>query len=130
MGKKIDGIKKAFSPLIADHKYINDYLEVPAGTTGGFIQHVTALVNGKAWITAEFIAHVEPESVGYTPSDSIAIDGYNEMNLTIEPGCQPQLGTAGMIANAIPRVIQAKPGFITVADLAIPHARETHGGFD
>ena len=79
---------------------------------------------------AEFIAHVDPNSVGYQPSDSIIIDGYNPLNLTIEPGCQPQLGTAGMIANTIPRVIQANPGFITVADLAIPYARETNGSFD
>ena len=130
MGKTIDGIDKAFTPLIADREYSNDNLEIDAGTTGGFIQNVTALVNEKPWMMAEFIAHVDPNSVGYQPSDSIIIDGYNPLNLTIEPGCQPQLGTAGMIANTIPRVIQAKPGFITVADLAIPYARETNGSFD
>src|SRR5258708_23033291 len=78
---------------------------------------------------ADFMTPAEPESVGFVTEDSISIDGYNSLNLRLTPGCQPQLGTAGMIANSIPRVIEAPPGFITVADLAIPFARETHGTF-
>jgi hypothetical protein len=102
---------------------------VEVGKTAGFIQRYAAIVDGKPWMEAEFIAHVEPQSVGHLPEDSISIEGYNAVNLKLTPGCQPQLGTAGFIANAIPRVIAAPPGFITVADLALPFARKTVGTF-
>lgn len=129
LGRIVDHVDKSFEPLVADRKYVNEHLEVQPGTTGGFIQYYDAIVDGNPWMTAEFVAHVDPGSVGYTPADTIFINGFNGINLTIEPGCQPQLGTAGMIANSITRVIEAQPGFISVADLAIPHARETHGAF-
>ena len=32
-----------------------------------------------------------------------------------------------MIANCIPRVVEARPGFLTVADLQLPYARPTDG---
>mgnify|MGYP000515259928 CR=1 FL=1 len=48
---------------------------------------------------------------------AISIEGYNPIHLAIDPGCNPQLGTVGM-ANCIPRAVEAKPGFMTVADLA------------
>ena len=129
LGRNIERIEKSIEPLLADRPYSNKYLTVEPGMTGGFIQRTAAIVDGEPWMRAEFIAHVEPESVGLMTEDSISIEGYNSLNLKLTPGCQPQLGTAGIIANAIPRLIEAPPGFITVADLAIPFARETHGTF-
>lgn len=117
LGRTIERLEKSFQPLLT------------GGTTGGFIQHIAAIVDGKAWMSAEFHAHVAPESVGYVAEDSISIEGYNALNLKLTPGCQPQLGTAAMIANTIPRVMEAAPGFLTVADLAIPFARRTVGSF-
>ena len=85
-------------------------------------------MNEVSWFEAEFIAHVHLPAVEMNAQDSISIEGYNPIHLTIDPGCNPQLGTVGMLANCIPRVVEAKPGFITVADLAIPFARETLPG--
>ena len=129
LNRRIERIEKSFEPLIAERPYANERLPVAPGTTGGFIQRSAAIVDGAPWMSAEFIAHVEPESVGHPTADSFSIEGYNPLNLTISPGCQPQLGTAAMIANCIPRVVAAPAGFITVADLALPHARETRGRF-
>ncbi len=126
-GRSLERIDKSFEPLIAAHPFENQHLKVEAGQTGGFVQHVSGISGGQAWITAEFIAHVDPPAEGLAPQDSISLEGYNSVNLTLDPGCDPQLGTAGMLASCIPRVVEAKPGFITVADLAIPYARATHG---
>ena len=125
LGRSLERIDKSFEPLIAAHSLGNERLRVEAGTTGGFVQRVSGFGAGHPWIEAEFIAHVDPPGVGLASRDSISIEGHNPINLSIDPGCNPQLGTAGMLANCIPRVIQAKPGFITVADLAVPHARPT-----
>jgi 4-hydroxy-tetrahydrodipicolinate reductase len=129
MGRNIEWLDKALEPLIADRTYVNQALEVAPGTTGGFIQRYAAIASGTRWMSAEFIAHVDPQSAGYRAADSITIDGYNGIKLTIDPGCQPQLGTAGFLANAMPRVLEAPAGFLTVADLRLPHARQTHGVF-
>ncbi|MDA1128936.1 MAG: NADP-binding protein [Chloroflexi bacterium] len=123
LGRTLERIEKTFEPLIAERAYINQHIGVEAGQTGGFIQRSTGLVNGQPWISAEFVAHVDPPAVGFTPADAISIEGYNPLDMTIRPGCNPQLGTAAMVANCIPRVIEARPGLLTVADLALPHAR-------
>ena len=125
LGRTLERIEKTFEPLIALHDYVNQHIWVETGQTGGFIQRSTGLVNGQPWISAEFVAHVDPPTVGFTPADSISIEGYNPLNLTIKPGCNPQLGSAAIVANSIPRVIEARPGLLTVADLALPHARFT-----
>ena len=129
LGQIVERFEKSFEPLLAEQRFVKEHIVVEPGTTGGFIQRCAAIVDGKPWMQAEFIAHVKPQSAGYLAEDSISIEGHNSLNLKLSPGCQPQLGTAGMIANTIPRVIEAPPGFITVADLAIPFARKTAGSF-
>ena len=78
---------------------------------------MVGFVDEVSWFEAEFIAHVHLPAVEMNAQDSISIEGYNPIHLTIDPGCNPQLGTVGM-ANCIPRAVEAKPGFTTVADLA------------
>lgn len=129
LGVRIDRIESGFEPLVADRPYDGEHLRVEPGTTAGFVQRYRAICGGRPWMAAEFIAHVDPPAAGHEPSDSIRIDGYNAVNLAINPGCQPQLGTAAMIANVMPRLVEARPGYLTVADLALPHARPTAGSF-
>ena len=129
MGVRIDRIESGFEPLVADRPFDCEHLRVEPGTTAGFVQRYRAICGGRPWMSAEFIAHVDPPAAGHEPSDSIRIDGYNAFNLAINPGCQPQLGTAAMIANVMPRLAEARPGYLTVADLALPHARPTAGSF-
>ncbi len=129
LGRKLERIDKEFHPLIAEAAYLNEPLAVQVGETAGFIQRTTAIVDGAPWITAEFIAHVDPGTIGLAAEDSVSIEGYNSINLVISPGCQPQRGAAAMLANCIPRLIEARPGFLTIADLAPPHARLTSGHF-
>ena len=129
LGVHIDRIESGFEPLVADRPHDGEHLRVEPGTTAGFVQRYRAICDGRAWMAAEFIAHVDPPAAGHEPSDAIRIDGYNALNLAINPGCQPQLGTAAMIANVMPRLVEARPGYLTVADLALPHARPTAGSF-
>ena len=125
LGRSLDCIHKSFEPLIAEQPCGSGRHRVDAGQTGGFVQRVSGTSGGHDWIAAEFIAHVDPPGAGLASQDTISLEGHNSVNLTIDPGCNPQLGTAGLLANCIPRVVEAEPGFLTVADLAIPHARPT-----
>jgi 4-hydroxy-tetrahydrodipicolinate reductase len=125
LGRALDRIDKSLEPLLAEQVTVNEHVKVEIGQTAGFVQRSSGLVDGKPWISAEFIAHIAPTAVNLAPEDAISIEGYNSLNLTISPGCNPQRGSAAMIANCIPRVVEARPGFLTVADLAIPFARFT-----
>jgi 2,4-diaminopentanoate dehydrogenase len=129
LGRTLERVDKEFEPLIAESAYVNERLAVHAGETAGFIQRTRAVVDGASWTAAEFIAHVDPASVGLAAEDSMLVNGYNPIHLVISPGCQPQRGAAAMVANCIPRLVEARAGFLTVADLALPHARSTQGAF-
>ena len=129
LGRTLSHIDKSFEPLLAAQEHTNDHMRVSAGQTAGFIQRVSGHADDTVWLEAEFIAHIAPESAGLIAEDRILVDGYNSVGLVISPGCNPQRGSAAMIANCIPRVVEARPGFITVADLALPHAHMTAAGF-
>ncbi len=125
LGRSLERITESFESMVAEDGSVNEHLKVEPGKTGGLVQRVTGFVAGDPWIAAEFTAY--GGQAGYTAEDSISIEGLNSINLVINPGCQPQLGTAAMIANCIPRVVEARPGFLTVADLQLPYARPTDG---
>ena len=114
---------------MAESAYANEHLTVERGQTAGFIQRVDGIVEERSWIAAEFIAHVAPDQVGFAAQDTLAFEGYNALNLMISPGCNPQRGSVAMLANCLPRLVEARPGFLTVADLRLPHARHTIGDF-
>lgn len=126
LGRPLDRVEETFEPVISEHDFDTTSLSVKAGETAGFIQRTVGYIGNEAWIEAEFIPQVggavERE---FAVEDSISISGLNPVSISIKPACHPQLGTAAMICNCLPRVIEARAGFITVADLAIPYARPT-----
>jgi 2,4-diaminopentanoate dehydrogenase len=87
------------------------------GRTGGFEQHYTGIVGGRPWFRALFTGHVDLASIGQTPRDELWIDGSVPLHYLIEPGLNPQTGSAAMIANSLRRVVEAPPGWLTVGDL-------------
>ena len=117
LGRTLDDYRKSFEPVIAERPFSNDFLAVQPGQTVAFIQRDEGIIDGEPWIDSEFVAFIDPSAGDFVAQDSISIQGYNPLNLTIRPGCQPQLGSAAMVANSIPKVIAAEPGFRTVADL-------------
>jgi 4-hydroxy-tetrahydrodipicolinate reductase len=54
--------------------------------------------------------------------DAITIDGVPNIKQRIQPCVHGDAGTIAMIVNAIPRVIKAPAGLVTMKDLPIPSA--------
>ena len=121
LGHQIEKITKRFTPLLAEHDYTVDHAEIRKGFTAGFRQYATALVEGKPWFDAEFLGHIDPESIGATLEDEIDIQGYAPVHVSLTPGLRAQPGVAALIANSLRRVVEGPPGLVTVADL--PPAR-------
>lgn len=122
-------IRKDFEPLVVDRPFRSENVVVEPGRTGGWVQRAEALVDGRPWFTAEFVGHVDPQSVGYELEDRITISGIPDLHVRVAPGFDPQFTSAGIIANSIRRLIAAPPGLLTVADLppAVPPPTKLSG---
>lgn len=114
--------RKHFEPLVLDQTFRSDNVVVEPGRTGGWVQKAEGIVDGRPWFTAEFIGHVDPQSVGYELEDRISIRGTPDLHVRVAPGFDPQFTSAGIIANSLRRLMAAPPGLLTVADLppAVP----------
>ena len=120
LGLTIENITEQIDPIITDSAVtLASGQVIDAGRSVGVRQTYRAVVDGNVWFTAVFDGHVQPSLLGWTPSDTIVIrrDGVVERTVVIEPGLPSQSGSQSMIANSVDRVIEAAPGWLTVADL-------------
>lgn len=92
--------------------------------TVGVKQHYTAIAGGEPWFQAHFLGHVALAEAGLTARDSLEIMSTGTpLRCVIEPGIGSQSGSQSIIANSIDRVVAARPGWLTVADLEPAHPR-------
>jgi 4-hydroxy-tetrahydrodipicolinate reductase len=117
LGVKIEKIEKGLDPFIADKPCRMDHLTVESGQTVGFLQKATGYVDGRPWYVADFIGHADPVSAGFELRDSIDIEGYAPIHLSVSPGFNPHLTSAAILANSLRRIKEAQPGLMTVAHL-------------
>ena len=74
-------------------------------------------MKGKELIRLEFRAYLgAPE-----PYDAVYITGTPNMEVVVQGGIQGDIATAATVVNAMPRVIEASPGLLTMKDLPPVH---------
>jgi len=117
MGWRMDSYRETIEPIIAEKEVSSDYLKVKPGQATGVEQIAVAEMDGKEIIRMEFRAYLgAPESY-----DTVTITGAPNMEVTVKGGIQGDIATAAMVINAIPRVINAPSGLITMKDLPPVH---------
>lgn len=105
-------------PVIAKKPVRSEAIEVKAGYAAGLRQVARGYKKGKEVITLEFQAYIGAEE----EYDSISIEGVPNVNQKITPCVHGDIGTVAMVVNAIPKVINASPGLVTMKDLPVPSA--------
>ena len=105
-------------PVIAKKQVKSDAVVVKTGHVAGLRQVAQGYRNGQAVITLDFQAYIGAEE----EYDSIRIDGVPTINQKITPCVHGDVGTVAMVVNAIPRVVNAAPGLVTMKDLPVPSA--------
>ena len=122
LGVEIERIDAEMEPLFAERELAAKSMTVAAGQTAGFRQRYLAFAGGVPWFEALFTGHVAPAEIGLEPRDAIHVRGPAELHFFVQPGLNPQTGTAAVLANSIRRVVDARPGWVTVGELppAIP----------
>lgn len=129
MGLKIESIKKELLPLIAEKEIdLPDRFVVARGESAGVNQTYTAFVEGRPWFTSHFYGHVDLPGIGKSAMDEIelSLDGEIFQTIQLKPGINSQIGSQNMVANSIERIINARSGWVTVAQMEPAYPESTN----
>lgn len=105
-------------PVVAKKSAQSKDITVKAGNAAGLRQRAKGIMNGKEVIILDFQAYIGAEE----EFDSVEIRGVPNVKQRIEPCVHGDIGTIAMVVNAIPKVINAQAGLLTMKDLPVPSA--------
>lgn len=105
-------------PVVAKKPVESKDIKVSAGHVAGLKQRAKGVIAGREMIVLDFEAYIGAEK----EYDAIAITGVPNIYQKIQPCVHGDIGTVAMVVNAIPKVIKAPAGLITMKDLPVPSA--------
>ncbi|MEB3825681.1 MAG: dihydrodipicolinate reductase, partial [Desulfurococcales archaeon] len=110
-GLDVDRVEEGQEPVVADRRIESNGVIVEEGKVAGVKGY------GKGYVEDEEVIHIEMRA-------GIGFEEYEEVKLVGEPevtwrstGTHGDLGTAAVIVNMAPRVLDYQPGLVTMADL-------------
>lgn len=106
--------EEKIEPIVADREITTQYLRVAPGEVAGV--HQTIDGKGRIDVSLELRMYVGAEAVA---ADRVIIHGVPDVEMEIKGGVHGDRATAAMVVNAIPRVVQARPGVLTMDDIPI-----------
>jgi 4-hydroxy-tetrahydrodipicolinate reductase len=101
-------------PIVAEREVVTQYLKVAPGQVAGV--HQTIDGRGRINVRLELRMYVGAEDVA---ADRVIVRGVPDLELEIKGGVHGDRATAAMVVNAIPRVISARPGVLTMDDIPV-----------
>ena len=120
LGLRLDEIREASEPLLAPHDIRVGALEVKQGRVCGFLQTTTGHVGQREVIrlTVEgpLCCDLPPFWV------EVRVTGKPNVKLRLDLEHEDGWSTSTVVANVIPRVLNAPPGCISMKDLPLPGA--------
>src|SRR5262245_12360521 len=117
LGWKLDRVEETIEPAIAPRDLDTEYLRIPAGAAAGVKQQARGYRNGQAAISLDLQMFVGAEQ----PRDHVLIDGQPPIDITLSGGDAGDVATAAIVVNAIPKLIAARPGLVTMTDIPLVH---------
>jgi len=105
-------------PVVATQEVRSEAITVKKGHVAGLRQIARGIMSRKDVITLDFQAYIGAKQ----EYDAITIDGVPPVHQKISPCVHGDIATVAMIVNAIPKLINAHPGLLTMKDLPVPSA--------
>jgi len=103
--------------IIAKKEFTTSYGEIiPEGYVCGLQSKAYAKKEGKEIILLDFVAYAGE----HDEYDSVLIEGIPSIHQKIIGGVHGDLGTSAIVANLIPKVVEARTGLLTMKDLPVP----------
>ena len=115
LGVEFDHVTdEAIEPILAEREVVTQYLKVAPGQVAGVHQTIEGM--GRINVSLELRMYVGAEAVA---ADRVIIRGVPDVEMTIKDGVHGDRATAAMVVNSIPRIVQARPGVLTMDDISI-----------
>jgi 4-hydroxy-tetrahydrodipicolinate reductase len=115
LGVEFDDVSdEKIEPIVAKKEVVTQYLKVAPGQVAGV--HQTIYGRGKINVSLELRMYVGAEDLA---ADRVIVKGIPDVEMTIKDGVHGDRATAAMVVNAIPRIIHARPGVLTMDDIPI-----------
>jgi 4-hydroxy-tetrahydrodipicolinate reductase len=111
-------IAESVELVIAKKAVESNDIKVKAGQVAGLRQKAKGIIKNREVITLDFQAYIGAEK----EYDAITIKGVPNINQKIQPCVHGDIGTIAMVVNAIPKILKAPPGLLTMKDLPVPSA--------
>ena len=115
LGIEFDSVTdEKIEPIVAEREVVTQYLRVEPGQVAGV--HQTIYGKGRIDVSLELRMYVGAEDVA---ADRVIIRGVPDVEMEIKHGVHGDRATAAMVVNSIPRVVQARPGVLTMDDIPV-----------
>ena len=113
LGFALDQITETIEPVIAEEAVQTEFLRVERGQVAGVHQIARGIAGGKEKLFMELQMYVGAKN----PSDTVALAGEPNINMTVPGGTHGDIATAAVAVNAIPAILAAAAGLRTGRDL-------------
>jgi len=115
LGWELDNLLERIDPVISDGNVFTEYVEVREGQVAGIRQTAKGFRKGERVISLELQMFVgAPEAHDY-----VRIDAEPPLEVRIENGASGDAATAAILINAIPKVVSAPAGYLTMKDVGL-----------
>jgi 4-hydroxy-tetrahydrodipicolinate reductase len=122
LGWEISRIDERREPIVSRVRRETPFVTVEPGQAAGCLHTAVAYRAGEPVITLVHPQQVHPQLEGAETGDSIKIVGTPNVCLAGSPEIPGGHGTVALAVNMIPRVLNARPGLHTMAELPPPAA--------
>jgi 4-hydroxy-tetrahydrodipicolinate reductase len=119
LGWHLDKVQDLIEPVIAERSVSSEFIAVEVGQVAGVRQTARGLVGGREVISLE----LRMELGASESYDTIHLQGTPMVDLRISGGIHGDLATAAIVVNAIPRLVEARPGLQTMMDMPVVSCR-------
>ena len=122
IGWEIDKIEETREPIISKVERETPFIKIRSGYTAGCSHTGIGYVKDKAVITLIHPQQVHPHLEGVVTGDYVDIRGEPDVSFSGSPEIPGGVGTVALSVNMIPKVLNASPGLVTMAELPVPSA--------
>lgn len=116
LGWQLDTVEETIEPVLAPRAFRTEFFKVKKGNVAGLRQVARGIANDRVLLTYE----LQMAAGSTDPHDRVEISGVPNLHVRVNGGTPGDLATPAMLINAIPRVLTAKPGLLTMRDLTLP----------
>jgi len=115
---ELDGISEYIEPIVSNKSVESKEIKIKAGEVAGLRHKAKGTMKNGKMIVLDYQAYIGAED----EYDAVRINGIPNVNEKIQPCVNGDIGTAAIVINSIPKVLNASGGLFTMKDLPLPSA--------